>query len=180
MICRSISSCISAELPSEPLSNDRRLDWCSICRACDLLSTSPIALPESAPTAALPSRRRLRASSGLLRCLASSSRVSRSLGLPPCRTLLSYEPPLGTPTSLKLSSLTSSIIRLSASSSLSSLFISNFGITLSPGVYFSLISSFSSTVFPRLGFAWRYISSKVVTVAFGRVSRTEARQDGQV
>lgn len=148
MICRSISSCISAELPSEPLSNDRKLDWCSICRACDLLSTSPIALPESPPTAALPSCRRLRASSILLRCLASSSLVSRSLGLAPCRTLLSYEPRLCTATSLKLSSLTSSITRLSASSSLFPFSISNFGITLSPGLNFALISSFSSKVLP--------------------------------
>lgn len=153
IICRSISSCISAELPSEPLSNDRRLDWCSICRACDLLSTSPIAPPGSPPTATLPSCRRLRASSGLLRCLASSSLVSRPLGLPPCRTLLSYDPPFCTPTSLKLNSLTSSNTRLSTSSSLSSLSISTFGITLSPGLYFSLISSFSIIVLPRLGFA---------------------------
>jgi hypothetical protein len=54
------------------------------------------------------------------------------------------------------------------------------GITFSPGVYFFLVSFFSCSVRALLGFACRYISSNVVTVAFGLVSLTEARHDGQV
>lgn len=77
-----------------------------------------------------------------------------------------------------------SSIRLSISSNrLSSGDLSGmrtFGRTLSPGLYFWRISSFSFSGFALSGFAVRYMSSKVLTVALWRVSRTDARQDGQV
>ncbi len=77
-------------------------------------------------------------------------------------------------------SLISSNTLLSAASALSSRFSSIFGITFSPGVYFCRSSCLSCSVLPLPGLAWRYMSSRVVTVAFGLVSRTEARHDGQV
>jgi hypothetical protein len=50
----------------------------------------------------------------------------------------------------------------------------------SPGLYRCAISSFSSADLSRSGWAIKTMSSNVVTVAFGRVSRTSARHDGQV
>jgi hypothetical protein len=87
--------------------------------------------------------------------------------------------PLGIPASLKLNCCTSSSNLRSPSSSGPPLRRS-FGNTLSPGLYLSLSAFFSSSVFPLPGFAFKKISSSVVTVALGWVVRTEARQDGHV
>ena len=51
---------------------------------------------------------------------------------------------------------------------------------MSPGLYFSRISSFSSSLLALAGLACTNMSSKVVTLASGLVSLTEARHDGQV
>ena len=84
--------------------------------------------------------------------------------------------------SRRLSSRTSSIMRLSSSPSSSALSPpeGSVGNTDSPCVYLVAISAFSSVALSRSGCALRTMSSRVVTVAFGRVSRTSVRQDGQV
>lgn len=84
--------------------------------------------------------------------------------------------------SRRLSSRTSSIRCLSSSPSSSALSPpeGSVGNTDSPYVYLVAISAFSSAALSRSGCALRTMSSRVVTVAFGRVSRTSVRQDGQV
>lgn len=50
----------------------------------------------------------------------------------------------------------------------------------SPGLYCSLSAAFSESLRSLPGSSFNNISSSVVTVAFGLVSRTHARHDGQV
>jgi hypothetical protein len=89
-----------------------------------------------------------------------------------------------TPTSLKLAAWTRLTNLRSSSSAILSLSVfslsSTFGITFSPGVYFFLMSSFSSVVLPLSGCAVKNISSSVVTVALFFVARTVARHEGHV
>lgn len=159
---------MSLESSSDALSRERRLDWCSIdlggmtaregdvpwgFRLVDRLSS------------------RLRRDSLLPSRLLS--RLLRSLG--GSRLALF---PLGMPTSRRLSCCTSSNMRWSASSRSSRRL--SFGSTLSPGLNFSRSAFFSPSLFPLSGFAFKNISSSVVTVAFGCVVRTEARHEGQV
>lgn len=86
--------------------------------------------------------------------------------------------------SRRLISLTSSIRCLSRSSALncSAVLRRNVmsGNTLSPGLYFASISSFSCWGFTFSGCATRTMSSRDATVELCLVSRTEARHDGQV
>jgi hypothetical protein len=83
------------------------------------------------------------------------------------------------PASSMLSAMTSSISRWS-SSLLGAPRRRSLGIIVSPGLYFSFSSCLSSSVLAFEGFSRRKLSSSVVTVAFGRVKRTEARHEGQV
>ena len=173
-ICLRISSSISEESTSELLSKDRRLDWCSICLARDL---------DSAVSAALvlgPSCRRCASCSRLLRCLDSSLVGTGVDSLTLCLIPRWYDPGPRTLDSARLCSRISSIILLSSSSSLVSLRRRTCGTTSSPGLYLRSMSFFSCADLPFPGFACEYMSSKVVTVAFGLVSRTEARHDGHV
>src|SRR5215471_13247636 len=83
--------------------------------------------------------------------------------------------------SLRLSSLTSSNTLSSASKSLPLTAASCLsGNTVSPGLYFFPMSSFSFAVFVFPGFACKNISSRVLTVALCLASRTDPRHDGHV
>lgn len=181
-ICLRICSS-KGDSPSEALSNDRKLDWCSIC-LLELVSTSrpPRRNPPDEGSdwgsglllwSSSPRRRDWRPWA-LTRSLSRRSWEDRVPSVPDCLLVL-------VPASLKLISRTSSSNLLSSSSELESLDSSLLaGKTEPPGLYFFAISSFSSSDFCLLGFAWRNISRRVVTVAFGLVSRTVARHDGQV
>lgn len=151
-ICLRICSS-NGDSPSDALSNDRKLDWCSIC----LSELSPISrLPVRLPTdeeSCWVSGLLLRSSSPRRRdccpcplpwLARSLSRRSRDDGVPPaldCLLVLA-------PESLKLIALTSSTSLLSSSSdseSLGSVFLA--GKTEFPGLYFFAISSLSSAGF---------------------------------
>jgi len=168
------SSSMSLESSSDALRSERKLDWCSmdrdgtgdlvgeascVWRLADRLSVGRVR------ESRLPFRllsRRLRSRGG--------SRPAFPLPLPLPRSAM--------PASRRLSCWTSSSTRWSCSSR-SSLRLS-LGSTLSPGRYLSRSARFSASLFPRLGFALRKMSSRVVTVALGWVERTEARHEGHV
>lgn len=146
---------------------------------------SPLVSPSS-----LSSCRLCRSLSSAFRCSRLLSLLDRGAvavlrSLPSSLRRRSLLAPAGsTPASWRLKFRTSFISRLSSCSTLRSLSVfslsSTFRITSSPGVYFVLDSSFSSSVFPLSGFAAKNISSNVVTVALCFVSRTGARHDGHV
>ena len=167
--CLTRSSSTSSAPRSDALSSERRLAWCSMV----LLGGTTDLLGEL-----LRLVTRLSLSSRLLldSLLPSRLRSCLLLSLGGSRLLLLL---LGMPTSLKLSRCTSSRILRSSSSSAPPTRRS-LGKTLSPGLYFSLSAFFSSSFFPLPGFAFRNMSSSVVTVAFGWVERTEARHEGHV
>jgi hypothetical protein len=161
---------MSSESKSDALSSERRLDWCSMAlvgiteregEVFRLVDDLPFRLlRESLLTSRLPPR--------LLLSLGGSRLLF------PLLLLL-----LGIPASRKLSCCTSSSTLRSASSSGPSR-LRSLGSTLSPGLNLSLSACFSSSFFPLSGFAFRNMSSRVVTVALGCVLRTEARHDGHV
>jgi len=138
---RTRSSSTSSESISDELSNDRKLDWCSIARGGS--TTRDGEAPADCRLLDRLSSRLLRDSLLLSRLL---SRLLRSLG--GSRVLLLA---LGMPTSRRLSACTSDSMR-SSSSSRSSLLLS-FGSTLSPDLYLALSACFSSSLFPLSGFA---------------------------
>lgn len=152
--CLTRSSSTSSAPRSDALSSDRRLAWCPmvlLCGTTDLLGELL--------------RLVTRLSSRLLldSLLPSRLRSCLLLSLGGSRLWLLL---LGMPTSLKLSRCTSSRTLRSSSSSAPPTRRS-LGNTLSPGLYFSLSAFFSSSFFPLSGFAFRNMSSSVVTVAFG-------------
>lgn len=164
--CLTRSSSTSSAPRSDALSSDRRLAWCSMVRGgMTTLDGELLRL-----VVRLSSRLRLDSllPSRLLSWRLLSLGGSRLLPLP-----------LDMPASLKLSCCTSSRTLRSSSSSGPPLRRS-LGNTLSPGRYFSLSAFFSSSVLPLPGFAFRKMSSNVVTVAFGWVERTDARHEGHV
>jgi hypothetical protein len=194
----SISRSKSLESTFEELMSDLIEAWCSTCLVLTAEESRVDCCKSLLCRDSLRRRRRSSEDSDSgcnipfesVRCLRSSSRrdgccVSRLRSRPPDR-LFSRRLRDGdvTPTSRKLIWRACSIISRSRWSALcsstdrSGMLI--WGRTLSPGLYFWRTSSCSSVGLALSGFEARKMSSRLVTVALRRVSRTRARHDGQV
>jgi hypothetical protein len=174
MIWRMISSSISCESSSEALRRDLKLDWCSTTRggiaSLDVGVAAALLLVER-PSSLLLLVSALWFLSPRLLSLLLLSRGSSKV----------FDAETGSsPTSCRLICCTLSKTLLSSSSCSSPPLRRSFGKTLSPYLNFSLSDFLSCSLLPRCGFAWTKMSKSVVTVAFGRVERTEARHEGQV